>query len=140
MYTVGGTEGFQLFAGPYVAAGVGGSGSFKVNIKSDDLDVVALGAVGSYPGILKVEFADKQNANANNNNNPNSLNATVTVRRFDTGLNADVGYRVGPFQEQLGYGLGLVNFVLKDSNGNNMGSKSYHRVFQLSANYFLGGK
>ena len=138
MYTVGGTEGFQLFAGPYVAAGVGGSGSFKVNIKSDDPDVVALGAVGSYPGILKVEFADKRNDNANNNSN--SLNATVTVRRFDAGLNAGVGYRVGPFQAQLGYGLGLVNFLPKDSNGNDTGSKSYHRVFQLSANYFLGGK
>ena len=140
VYTLGDTDGFQLFAGPYVAAGVGGNGSFKVDIKSDDPDVMAFGAVGSYPGTLKVEFADKQNDNANNSNNPGALSATVTVRRFDAGLNAGVGYRVGPFQAQLGYGLGLVNFVPKDSDGTDTGSKSYHRVIQLSANYFLGGK
>ena len=138
VYTVGGTEGIQFFAGPYVAAGVSGSGSFKVDIKSDDPDVIAFGAVGSYPGTLTVEYANRQNDNANNPNNPNSLN--LTVRRFDAGLNAGMGYRVGPFQAQLGYGLGMVNFVPKDSNGNDTGSKSYHRVLQLSANYFLGGK
>ena len=141
VYTLGGQEGFQLFAGPYVAVGVGGSGSFKVDIKSDDPDVIAFGAVGSYPGTLKVEFADQQNDNSNNNgNNPGALTATVTARRFDAGLNAGIGYRVGPFQAQLGYGLGLVNFVPKDSDGNDTGSKSYHRSFQLSANYFFGGK
>ena len=47
---------------------------------------------------------------------------------------------MGPFQAQLGYGLGLINSVPKDSDGNDTGSKSYHRVLQLSANYFLGGK
>ena len=140
VYTPKGVEGFQLFAGPYVAAGVGGNGSFKVDIKSDDPSVQAFGATGSFPGTLKVEFADKQSDNANNNNNTGTLNATATVRRFDAGLNAGVGYRVGPFQAQLGYGLGLVNFVPKDTDGNDTGSKSYHRVVQLSANYFWGGK
>jgi len=68
-HTLGGAEGFPVFAGPYVAVGVGSSGSFKADIQSDDPDAVAVGAVGTYPG-----------------------------------------------------------------------SKNYHRVFQLSTNYFLGSK
>lgn len=139
VYTVGGAEGFQVFAGPYVAVGVGGSGSYKVNLNSNDPSYAPFN--GDYPGSLKVEFGDQQNDNSNNNNNNStSPTLTVTARRFDAGLNAGVGYRMGPFQGQLGYGLGLANFEPKDSDGNDTGSKSYHRVLQLSVNYFLGGK
>ncbi|UOQ97713.1 PorT family protein [Hymenobacter sp. 5317J-9] len=140
VYTFGGHDGFQVFAGPYAALGVSGSGSAKGTIETNDPDLIAAGATGSFPASLKVEFGDKQNDNANNNSTSNTLSATVTVRRFDAGLNAGVGYRVGPFQAQLGYGLGLVNFVPKDTDGNDTGSKSYNRVLQLSANYFFGGK
>jgi hypothetical protein len=139
VYTVGGSEGLQFFAGPYVAMGVGGSGSYKVNLNSTDPNLAPFN--GDYPGSLSIEFADKQNDNSSlNNSNSTSPTITVTARRFDAGLNAGIGYRVGPFQAQLGYGLGLVNFVPNDSDGNDTGSKSYHRGFQLSANYFLGGK
>ncbi|MBF9142594.1 porin family protein [Hymenobacter properus] len=144
VYTFGGHDGFQVFAGPYVAMGVSGEGSAKATINTNDPDLqMALGGMTSFPATLKVEFGDKQNDNANNNNtstNPGTLTATITVKRFDAGLNAGIGYRVGPFQAQLGYGLGLVNFTPKDTNGNDTGAKSYNRVFQLSANYFFGGK
>jgi len=139
VYTIGDTDGFQFFAGPYVAAGIGGSGSYKVSLNSTDPNLSLFN--GSYPGSLTVEFADKQNDNANlGNTSSTSPTITVTAKRFDAGLNAGVGYRVGPFQAQLGYGLGLVNFVPNDSDGNDTGSKSYHRGFQLAANYFFGGK
>ena len=48
-HTLGGAEGFPVFVDPYVAGGVGGSGSLKVDIQSDDPDAVAFGAVGTYP-------------------------------------------------------------------------------------------
>ncbi|MDB5235762.1 MAG: hypothetical protein JWR44_2755 [Hymenobacter sp.] len=140
VYTLGGEEGFQLFAGPYLGVGVGGGGSFSGKLESDDPAIIAFGLVNTYPGSLTLEFADKQNDNANAGNNPGSLNFTYTVRRFDAGLNAGVGYRMGPFQAQLGYGLGLVNIVPNDTDGNDTGSKGHNRVFQLSANYFFGGK
>ena len=140
VYTFGGREGFQVFAGPYAALGVSGSGSAKGEINTNDPALLALGATGTFPATLNVEFGSQQNDNSNSNTTPGSLSATITARRFDAGLNAGVGYRVGPFQAQLGYGLGLVNFVPKDTQGNDTDTKSYHRVWQLSANYFFGSK
>ena len=141
VYTAGGDHGFQVFAGPYVAFGVGGSGSYKVTLNSADPAVAPYN--GDYPGSLSVEYGDQQNDNKNAGGNGNGLSAPpliATFRRFDAGFNAGLGYRVGPIQAQLGYGLGLVNFVPKDTNGQDTGSKGYHRGFQLTANYFFGGK
>jgi len=138
VYTSGGDHGFQLFAGPYLAFGVGGSGSAKVDIESNDPDAINAGAVGSFPVSMEVEFADQQNDNASNNSNQNSLNVIATFRRFDAGLNAGVGYRIGAVQIQAGYGLGLVNFVPKDTDGTDTGATGYNRVFQFTGTYFFG--
>ena len=141
VYTSGGDHGFQLFAGPYVAMGVGGGGSYNVAITSTDPDLALFN--GDYPGTLKVEYGTQQNDNAAAPNNPNATSApplVLTFRRLDAGLNGGIGYRVGPFQAQLGYGLGLVNFVPNDNNGQDTGSKGYNRGFQLAANYFFGSK
>ncbi|MDB5271035.1 MAG: PorT family protein [Hymenobacter sp.] len=141
VYTTGGDHGFQVFAGPYVALGVGGGGSYNVAFTSTDPDLAFFN--GDYPGSLKVEYGTKQNDNAaaQTSNNTNSAPPLVlTFHRLDAGLNGGVGYRVGPFQAQLGYGLGLVNFVPNDPNGQDTGSKGYNRSFQLAANYFFGSK
>lgn len=142
VYTTGGDHGFQVFAGPYLAVGVGGGGSYKVSFESNDPDLTAFVPNGEYPGSLAVEYGDRQNDN-NSAGAGSPLGAptlTFTARRFDAGLNAGVGYRVGPVQAQLGYGLGLVNFVPNDSDGNDTGSKAYHRGFQLAATYFFPAK
>jgi hypothetical protein len=140
VYTAGGDHGFQVFAGPYLALGVGGGGSYKVTIDSND-PLYAL-YNGEYPGSLSVEYGDRQNDNssAGSGGTFGTPTVTFTARRFDAGLNAGVGYRVGPVQAQLGYGLGLVNFVPKDSDGTDTGSKAYHRGFQLAATYFFAAK
>ncbi|MFD2718868.1 porin family protein [Hymenobacter monticola] len=145
VYTSDTDHGFQLFAGPYVAFGVGGSGSSTLVITSNDPDVLQAGAANSFPIGLEVEYGDRQNDNQKAQNSlGNGLASTPTViatfRRFDAGLNAGVGYRVGPFQAQLGYGLGLVNILPNDPNGKDTGGKINNRSFQLSANYFLGSK
>ena len=141
VYTAGGDHGFQVFAGPYVAFGVGGNGSYNITLNSTDPNLALYN--GDYPGSLSVDYGDRQNPNDNATNNGNGLSApplTATFRRFDAGLNAGVGYRVGPVQAQLGYGLGLVNFIPNDSDGQDTGSKGYHRALQLNATYFFAGK
>jgi hypothetical protein len=140
VYTAGGDHGFQLFAGPYVALGVGGSGEYRVTLDSND--PLYADYNGSYPGSLTVEYGDRQNDNsaAGNGSGLGAPSLILTVRRFDAGLNGGIGYRLGPVQAQLGYNLGLVNFVPKDSNGDDTGTKAYHRGFQLAATYFLPSK
>ena len=142
VYTTGGDHGFQVFAGPYLAVGVGGGGSYKVALDSNDPDIAQLIPNGEYPGSLHVDYSDRQNDNssAGSGNSFGAPAITFTARRFDAGLNAGVGYRVGPVQAQLGYGLGLVNFVPNDSDGADTGSKAYHRGFQLAATYFFATK
>jgi hypothetical protein len=148
VYNVNGEDGgFQVFAGPYVAFGVGGDGSSRLAIDSDDPSLVALGAVTSIPIGLDIEYGERQNPNEDlegsvNGGSPTSSSPKViaTFRRLDAGLNAGVGYRMGPYQLQLGYGLGLVNFSPKDPDGNDTGGEIYNRSFQVSANYFFGAK
>jgi len=139
VYTSGEEEGFQLFAGPYVAMGVGGSGSYNVNIVSSDPD--AADFVGDHKGNLKIEYGDTQNDNESvNNSNTLTPDLTMTFKRLDFGLNGGIGYRVGPVQAQAGYGLGLVNFIPKSSDGTETTTKGYNRGFYLNATYFFGGK
>jgi hypothetical protein len=145
VYTSDTDHGFQLFAGPYVAFGVGGSGTSTLVINSNDPSALQAGAVNSFPIGLTIEYGDRQNDNAQAQNSlGNGLASTPTVvatfRRFDAGLNAGVGYRIGPFQAQLGYGLGLMNISPKDPDGNDTGGTIYNRGFQLAANYFFSSK
>lgn len=140
VYTAGGDHGFQLFAGPYVALGVGGGGDYRVVLDSND--PVYSDYNGDYPGSLTVEYGDRQNDNSSAGTGTvlGAPTLTLTARRFDAGLNGGIGYRLGPVQAQVGYSLGLVNFVPKDSNGEDTGTKAYHRGFQLAATYFLTTK
>ena len=145
VYSASGDHGFQLFAGPYIAFGVGGSGTSTLAINSTDPNVVTSGAVNSFPISLAIEYGDRQNANQELENSLNAgLNSTprliATFRRFDAGLNAGVGYRIGPYQVQVGYGLGLVNIAPNDTDGTSTGGKIYNRNFQLTANYFFSTK
>ena len=126
VYTSGGDHGLQVFAGPYLALGVGGSLPYESSI--------------NIPGVMNekesgtgtIKFADQEPSNMNGDEG--------YVRRLDAGFNGGVGYRQGPFQVQFGYGLGLGNLVPKDSQGNDQGITVRNRVLQLSANYFFGGK
>ena len=140
VYTSEGDHGFQLFAGPYVALGVGGGGAYQVSLTSTDPQYSPF--AGTYPGSLTVEYGDRQNDNnaATGGSGLGAPTLTLTARRFDAGLNGGVGYRLGPVQAQLGYSLGLVNFVPNGPDGEDTGSKAYHRGFQLSATYFFPGK
>ena len=127
-------QGFQVFAGPYVALGVGGKAEYTAKVSSTDPNSFFNGEEsGSQGYAFGSTFAEPDS-------NPNGPNDAVDarVRRFDAGFNMGVGYRVGPVQVQLGYALGLLNaqpdypasYQMKNETG-------YHRNAQLTATYFL---
>lgn len=117
---------FQLFAGPYVALGVGGRQHGTLLSASS---VTPGNTYGPYDFAAKVRYgSDTEN------------------RRLDAGVNFGVGYRQGPLQLQLGYGLGLRNLHQDPFEGliseqpyyhNFNADRAYNRVAQLTATYFF---
>lgn len=123
VYTSHGDHGIQVFAGPYLALGVGGRRRGT-----------------SYFSALNVKTA------------PQDINKTIAYgsgtpnQRLDAGFNVGVGYRQGPVQVQLGYGLGLRNLHSTDGieyplggglYHNFQGDAAYNRVVQLTGTYFF---
>lgn len=94
VYTTSGDHGLQLFAGPYLAVGVGGSAPYKSDI------VIPGFAEEHKSGTGAMKFANQEP-----NNSSSSSDNDVTVRRFDAGFNAGIGYRQGPVQIQAGTAL-----------------------------------
>lgn len=134
VYTLGADgQGVQLFAGPYVAVGVGGKADYTEKITSTNpTSFFNLEASGSQGYAFGNTFAEPDP------NGANTVDVDARARRLDAGFNAGVGYRTGPFQAQLGYAFGLRNaqpdypasYRLANTTG-------YHRSVQLVATYFL---
>lgn len=124
-------NGFQLFAGPYVAIGVGGRASYSLALTTNDPSMPG----DSYNGSQQVAFG---NTFVEPDPNSNGPGIEARLRRFDAGLNAGVGYRRGPVQVQLGYGLGLLN-VQPDYPASYQveNTKAYLRTVQLAATYYF---
>ncbi len=117
VYTV---RGVQVFAGPYVAMGMGGRQKGTTLRASPNVRYAPL------------QFDE-----------PIEYGPNTSNRRLDAGVNFGLGYRKGPVQVQLGYGLGLVNLHQVDADNpvdvvyNFQESAAYNRVFQLTGTYFL---
>ncbi len=109
VYTPQGDHGFQVFAGPYVAVGLGGRQT-GVGYETKNQNTTHSDFDYSYPL---------------------TYGQSGGYRRLDLGVNVGVGYRVGPLQLQAGYGLGLRNLY-------RYATPSYNRVAQLTATYFWG--
>ena len=116
-------HGFQVFAGPYVALGVGGR---KHGILLQASPFARFGPS---------EFAEKI-----------SYETETENHRFDAGVNFGLGYRKGPLQVQLSYGLGLRNLHQPFSGYIIFESPYYHdfnadaaynRVVQVVGTYFF---
>ncbi|MVN78623.1 outer membrane beta-barrel protein [Hymenobacter sp. HMF4947] len=121
VYTMHGDHGLQLFAGPYVALGVGGRAKGSALFNSS-------GILGPHTQAID----DQINYGTDTNN-----------RRLDAGINFGIGYRQGPVQVQVGYGLGLRN--LHQTSGDEVADRihnfgadaAYNRVAQLTGTYFF---
>ena len=124
VYTLHGDHGLQVFAGPYVAMGVGGRQTGTSYLAAPNI---------SY---APYEFDRRVTYDTDANN-----------LRFDAGLNFGLGYRQGPVQVQAGFGLGLVNLHRDISNidpgfspftaYNFYNDAAYNRVAQLTGTYFF---
>jgi hypothetical protein len=122
VYTLHGDHGLQLFAGPYVALAVGG--------RQQGTTYPFYGpAIDSFP----FDFDNNVSFGSGTNN-----------RRIDAGVNFGVGYRQGPLQVQLGYGLGLRNLhqpgaeVYAGFSSHYFNADAaYNRVAQLTGTYFF---
>ncbi|TPG66474.1 porin family protein [Hymenobacter nivis] len=127
VYTLHGDHGLQLFAGPYVALAVGGrqTGTYRDYLGP---------AIDTWP----VDFDNRV-----------AYGTGTCNRRLDAGVNFGVGYRQGPLQVQLGYGLGLRNLYQAppllfapsstsyDPGRGFADEKAYSRVAQLTGTYFF---
>lgn len=121
VFTTGGENGFQVFVGPYLAYGVGGKTESQYTVKDSNGNTIDSGSSNRV-----VKFADKE-----------SSNDYTYVRALDLGLNGGIGYRQGPFQAQVGYGLGLSNLIPQQEDGTEYDYKAHSRVIQVSATYFF---
>ena len=153
VYTSGGNHGFQLFAGPYVAFGMGG----RTEIENQGTNTSSSGGgtnTSNYYtyGNTFFLYRDTYPGGPNSSTNPNTGTTTsttspapyeansgaVVARRFDAGLNAGIGYRFSAVQVQLGYGLGLLNQQTGKAPAFSTEPTAYRqRVAQLTATYFF---
>ncbi|WP_201979871.1 outer membrane beta-barrel protein [Hymenobacter rubidus] len=137
VYTAEGS-GFQVFAGPYLAFGLGGT--FEYDYKDVSTDTQTYGGTTytsnhneAQAGKVDVTFDDKYP-------NPNLLSApptSIPFRKFDMGLNGGVGFRRGPVQVQAGYSMGFNNLIPNDSDGKDVGITAKNRSIQLAATYLF---
>ncbi|MET4076727.1 outer membrane beta-barrel protein [Hymenobacter sp. UYCo722] len=119
VYTV---RSVQLFAGPYVALGLGGRRQGTSYFTSP---------VAKY---APYDFNEKVRYGSDTHN-----------PRLDAGVNFGVGYRQGPVQVQFGYGLGLRNLHRVPYDGliaefpyhDFDADAAYNRVAQFMATYFF---
>ncbi|GAB3827240.1 outer membrane beta-barrel protein [Hymenobacter jeollabukensis] len=124
-----GRSGLQLFAGPYVAVGVGGKAATVIHNSSDDPNQLV---------VPTTRFTDKIEYGPGEPDNGTISIRGYYSRRFDAGFNAGIGYRRGPVQVQLGYGLGLVNLYQLEGTEQPSIQGGYNRGAQLTGTYFFG--
>jgi hypothetical protein len=119
VYTTGGDHGFQVFAGPYVAFGLGGrteienqGNTTSTNGGSSSSSTNNYYSYGNTFFLYRDTYPGPSATGTSTSTTPASYDANsgaIVARRFDAGLNAGIGYRFRAMQVQLGYGLGLLN-------------------------------
>ncbi len=123
VYTSGGDEGLQVFAGPYVGFGLNGKSEEKSQTLINNTTVTTEREADT-------EFVDK----VGNDNKKDYF------RRLDVGATFGVGYKTGPIQVQLGYGLGVSNLTPNDKDNKEPEDTTYNRNLQLTLTYFFGAE
>lgn len=113
---------FQIYAGPYLAIGIGGKEKWDVTTK-DDKDADKIKYIPVFGKVGEGDLDENEGA----------------YSALDYGLNLGVGYQVGPILINVGYSLGLGNLT-PESKGYDYSRKDYkmsNRVISLSVSYFF---
>lgn len=121
-------QGVQVFAGPYVSLLLGGNYAQQAHVTpylgGAPYDVETSGKVK--PANQVADFDNRYG------------------RRFDTGLQAGVGYRWGGLLLQASYSVGLRNLRVRAYSAQNNytydGPAYYNRAFQASVSYLVSPK
>lgn len=118
-------EGLQAFAGPYVSMLLGGNYKRQIHVGG--------GYLGTPAADYELSGKVKPASVVSDSDNEYS-------RRFDTGLQAGLGYRLGGFQLQASYSLGLRNLATQyRANGYTYNEPGYYnRAWQVSLSYLVG--
>lgn len=114
---------FQVYAGPYVAIGIGGKNKWDVSYDGEsDADEFKLKPV--FGKVTEDDLGDDEDA----------------YNALDYGLNFGIGYQVGPILINAGYSLGLgnitPNYDFEDFDPKDF--KQANRVITFSVSYFFG--
>lgn len=111
---------FQIYAGPYLAYGIGGKNKWDyTHIAGSDLGVTKYKPV--FKSVDDVELNDEEKA----------------YFGLDYGLNFGIGYQVGPILFNAGYSLGLGNITAEYDEEYRKDFQESNRVISLSASYFF---
>jgi hypothetical protein len=123
VYNSGETSGLQVFAGPYFGLALSGKKKEEGKVTTGNINA-------SFEGKYDIEFADQAGTD----------NTKLYYRRLDLGATFGVGYKAGPMQAQLGYGIGISNLIPNDRNNDEPRDKIRNRNLQLGLTYFFGSK
>lgn len=111
----------QIFAGPYIAFGLGGRIKLKLEADGESLEKKTK---------LKPKFGRY--------NDDDFEDDYHYFKAFDFGLNLGVGYAFGPISVNAAYSLGLGNIITKYEGDEDTGKEKFsNRVFSLSLTYTL---
>ncbi len=119
---------FQIFAGPYLAMGIGGK-------QKSDYKLSFMGYSETYKEEVKLKPAFGEVKDSDLGDNEDAFSA------LDYGLNFGLGYMIGPILVQGGYSLGLGNITAKYEGASDTDRSDYkqtNRVITLSVSYFFG--
>ena len=113
---------FQIFAGPYIAFGLGGRDKSKIEFGGES-----------------VEDKTKMKPKFGKVNEDDYEEGVEYFKAFDFGLNLGVGYAFGPISVNAAYSLGLGNVIPKyEGYEDTDKEKISNRVLSLSVAYTFG--
>lgn len=120
-------SGFQIYAGPYLAFGIGGKNKWDYTVEAGGMEESNSDEIKYKPIFGEVgedDLGDDEEA----------------YSAFDYGLNFGVGYQVGPVLVNAGYSLGLGNMNpgYEGSDEDPADYKISNRVIAVSVSFFFG--
>jgi len=120
-------ESFQLYAGPYLAYGIGGKNSYDFTISTQGAsDVTEKDDIKLKGKMGEVDPADLET-------DEGAFNA------LDYGINAGVGFQTGPILINAGYSMGFGNVSPEYKGGFDPADfKASNSVVSLSVSFFFG--
>jgi len=124
-------KGFQIYAGPYLAAGISGKNKYDYTLTYSYFG-------SEYSGSEKGDFRYKPVFGEVSSGDLDDEEGAF--QGLDYGLNIGVGYNVGPVVVSAGYSLGLGNITPKyEGSSVDIGDfKASNRVLNVSVAYMFG--